>query len=66
MLQMISHHTVSGDPLSQEQAEQVSKAMTFMAGYDLTKELYLSTLDLEVYSTWVHLRGSYFLKVRKS
>lgn len=47
----ISCHWGSGDTLSKATFERICQAEQHMAGLDLCNELYLSALDLEMYST---------------
>lgn len=47
----ISGHFESGQPLSKETLHQLNAASVHMSGYDLCQQLYLSALDLELYST---------------
>ncbi|XP_013794444.1 probable cytosolic oligopeptidase A [Limulus polyphemus] len=46
-----SSHVENGNAISEDLHNQLLKAECHMAGYDLTKELYLSALDLELYSS---------------
>nr|CAG4648535.1 EOG090X02LQ [Polyphemus pediculus] len=46
----ISGHFESGQPMPREMFEQLNQAKTHMAGTDLCQQLYLSALDLELYS----------------
>jgi len=52
-MERISSHFQSGEPLSKETFDQLNKAAVHMIGTDLCHELYLSALDLELYSTYV-------------
>ena len=47
----ISGHFESGQPLAKETLAQLNAASSHMAATDLVQELYLSTLDIELYST---------------
>ncbi|XP_046648251.1 probable cytosolic oligopeptidase A [Daphnia pulicaria] len=47
----ISGHFESGQPLAKETLNQLNKAAVHMSGHDLCQQLYLSALDLELYST---------------
>lgn len=50
ILQQISGHHSTGEPLSTEMIETVQKMKTHLAGYSLCQSLYLSRFDLELYS----------------
>nr|XP_003699258.2 PREDICTED: probable cytosolic oligopeptidase A isoform X1 [Megachile rotundata] len=50
ILQQISGHHSTGEPLSTEMIETVQKIRTHLAGYNLCQSLYLSRFDLELYS----------------
>lgn len=47
----ISGHFESGQPLTRETLSQLHQASVHMSGYDLCQQLYLSALDMELYST---------------
>jgi oligopeptidase A len=47
----ISGHFESGQPLSKDQLARLNSAATHMVGTDLCHQLYLATLDIELYST---------------
>lgn len=49
-LQSISCHYESEDPLPRDIIDNLKNVRQHMAGYDLCKQLYLSSLDLEIYS----------------
>ncbi|XP_066149154.1 uncharacterized protein [Euwallacea fornicatus] len=51
VIQTISCHYGSGDKLPISTFKDLCNAQNHMAGYDLCNELYLSALDLEMYST---------------
>ncbi|KAH1018599.1 hypothetical protein HUJ05_006337 [Dendroctonus ponderosae] len=51
VMRTISCHCGSGDKLSQATFEKICQAEQHMAGLDLCNELYLSALDLELYSS---------------
>ncbi|XP_012225028.1 uncharacterized protein [Linepithema humile] len=56
VLQKISQHYETKQPLSAETMESIKKMRSHLAGYKLCKELYLSHLDLELHSSntfWV-------------
>lgn len=50
-LQNISSHFESEDPLPRDMIDDLKLSMQHMAGYDLCQQLYLSNLDLDLYST---------------
>lgn len=50
MLQKISEHYKTKEPLPAEAIEGIKKIRSHLAGYKLCKELYLSHLDLELHS----------------
>ncbi|XP_029042450.2 LOW QUALITY PROTEIN: probable cytosolic oligopeptidase A [Osmia bicornis bicornis] len=50
VLQQISGHQHTGEPLPADAIETVKIKKTHLAGYNLCKELYLSRFDLELYS----------------
>uniref|UniRef100_A0A1B0CDE1 oligopeptidase A n=1 Tax=Lutzomyia longipalpis TaxID=7200 RepID=A0A1B0CDE1_LUTLO len=50
VLKSISSHYATEDPLSDALVRSIQTSRTHMAGYDLCQELYLSALDLELYS----------------
>lgn len=50
MLQKISEHYETKQPLPVEAIESIKKMRSHLAGYKLCKELYLSHLDLELHS----------------
>ncbi|KAI9557823.1 hypothetical protein GHT06_014572 [Daphnia sinensis] len=47
----ISGHFESGQPLARETLNQLNQAAVHMSGHDLCQQLYLSALDMELYST---------------
>lgn len=47
----ISGHFESGEPLAKETLDQLNRSYVHMSGTDLCHQLYLSALDLEIYST---------------
>ena len=47
----ISGHFESGQPLAKETLHQLNRAHVHFSGFDLCHQLYLSALDLELYST---------------
>lgn len=51
VLQSISSHYESEDPLPRHLVESLQKSRQHMSGLDLCRKLYLSSLDLELYST---------------
>ncbi|KAF7282722.1 hypothetical protein GWI33_002115 [Rhynchophorus ferrugineus] len=51
VIESISSHRDSGDKLPAAMFQNLCKAQNHMAGVDLCRELYLSALDLELYST---------------
>ncbi|KAL0104928.1 hypothetical protein PUN28_016522 [Cardiocondyla obscurior] len=56
MLQKISEHYETKEPLPADAIESIKKMRSHLAGYKLCKELYLSHLDLELHSSntfWV-------------
>lgn len=56
MLQKISEHYETEEPLPAEAIESIKRTRSHLAGYKLCKELYLSHLDLELHSSgtfWV-------------
>ncbi|KAG5324823.1 COPDA oligopeptidase, partial [Pseudoatta argentina] len=56
MLQNISEHYETEEPLPAEAIDSIKKMRSHLAGYKLCKELYLSHLDLELHSSetfWV-------------
>ncbi|XP_071557625.1 uncharacterized protein [Temnothorax nylanderi] len=56
MLQKISEHYETKQPLPAEAIESIKRMRSHLAGYKLCKELYLSHLDLELHSSetfWV-------------
>lgn len=50
VLQKISQHYETKQPLPTETMESIKKIRSHLAGYKLCKELYLSHLDLELHS----------------
>ncbi|XP_043252201.1 probable cytosolic oligopeptidase A [Colletes gigas] len=50
VLQQISCHQDTGEPLSTEMIETLRNSKSHLAGYNLCRELYLSRFDLELYS----------------
>lgn len=51
VLHKISSHYETEDPLPRHMIESLQKSRQHMAGLDLCKEIYLSSLDLELYTT---------------
>lgn len=47
----ISGHFESGQPLARETLDQLNQAAVHMSGHDLCQQLYLASLDMELYST---------------
>jgi oligopeptidase A len=50
-LQTLSGHYETGEPLPDAQVEGLAKVQQHLAGYELCRELYLSSLDLELHTT---------------
>lgn len=48
----ISAHFDSGEKLSDEQVRDILRSRKHMSGFDLCHQLYLSTVDLELYSRY--------------
>ncbi|XP_011633032.1 probable cytosolic oligopeptidase A isoform X1 [Pogonomyrmex barbatus] len=58
ILQKISKHYETNEPLPAEAIESIKRMRSHLAGYKLCKELYLSHLDLELHSSetfWVQM-----------
>ncbi|XP_076290376.1 uncharacterized protein LOC143213909 isoform X1 [Lasioglossum baleicum] len=51
ILQQISSHNDTGEPLSAEMIKMLKSSKSHLAGYNLCKELYLSRFDLELHSS---------------
>ena len=49
-IDLISGHVESGEPLPSSMLQQLCLAHTHMPGYELCKELYLASLDLELHT----------------
>jgi len=47
---LISGHVESGEPLPSPMLQQLCLAQTHMPGFELCKELYLASLDLELHT----------------
>lgn len=60
ILQRISSHYVTEDPLSSVQLLAIQNQRKFFAGYDLSQELYLSKLDLDL-----HIKTDFWLDIVK-
>ncbi|CAB3370728.1 Hypothetical predicted protein [Cloeon dipterum] len=50
-LQSLSHHHATGEQLTEETIASLSKSNRILAGHELCRELYLSTLDMDLHST---------------
>ncbi|XP_059472173.1 uncharacterized protein LOC132194728 [Neocloeon triangulifer] len=50
-LQSLSHHHVTGEQLSEDTILSLSKSNRILAGHELCRELYLSTLDMDLHSS---------------
>ncbi|XP_069701808.1 uncharacterized protein [Periplaneta americana] len=50
-MNLISGHVESGEPLPSDLMQQLLASQKHLAGYDLCRELYLASLDLELYTS---------------
>jgi hypothetical protein len=48
---LISGHVENGEPLPSSMLQQLSLAQRHMTGYELCRELYLASLDLELHTS---------------
>lgn len=55
VLKSISEHVTSKEPLSDDLIQSIQRQRLTLAGYDLSNDLYLSALDLEL-----HMRGDFW------
>jgi oligopeptidase A len=50
-IDLISGHVESGEPFPSPMMQQLCLGQKHMAGYDLCRELYLASLDLELHTS---------------
>jgi oligopeptidase A len=50
-IDLISGHVETGEPLPSSMLQQLCLAQKHMIGYELCRELYLASLDLELHSS---------------
>jgi oligopeptidase A len=50
-IDLISGHIESGEPLPPSMMQQLCLAQKHMTGYELCRELYLASLDLELHTS---------------